>query len=181
MIPTHKVHKEWHPLLVNLHLDKLKRLQQEELAHQHHYPRGERILYSLFYPISRYKCIILRKRVSNPMYESVMDRMQRYIDDNHGVLHLPCAFTSGLIPEDHDEAWREWTQRMVAYISKVNPCIWIFEKGTTKYIPYISNPLMVKDYDKETIKHMPTHPNTNYIITPSDDKEFYFHKFFNKN
>lgn len=66
----------------------------------------------------------------------------------------------------HLQYWRPFMQKVVRFISKKNPTIWVlWGKKAQQMIPYISNGFMVKGYTKETIKKIPENPEYNYILT----------------
>lgn len=67
----------------------------------------------------------------------------------------------------HLKYWEEFTKMVISYISVTQPCIWLlWGKKAEKFIPYINqNPFFVKNYDKETIKSIPSNEDWNYILT----------------
>lgn len=65
----------------------------------------------------------------------------------------------------HLKYWEYFTQRVVSYISVKQPCIWLlWGQKAQKFKSYISNPFSVKDYDRETIKQIPSNSDWNYIL-----------------
>lgn len=76
----------------------------------------------------------------------------------------------------HLKYWEEFTKIVISYISVTQPCIWLlWGKKAEKFIPYINqNPFFVKNYDKETIKSIPSNEDWNYILTaPHPAAEIY--------
>lgn len=65
----------------------------------------------------------------------------------------------------HIKYWKEFTEAVVSYISEQKPCIWmLLGKHALSHVGKIKNPLIVRGYDKETIKEIPVDPLINYII-----------------
>lgn len=67
----------------------------------------------------------------------------------------------------HLKYWEEFTKRVISHISTTQPCIWLlWGKKAEKFIPFINkNPFFVKNYDKETIKSIPSNEDWNYILS----------------
>jgi len=86
---------------------------------------------------------------------------------DQGVFLLNAALTCEIGNSgSHLEYWRLFTQRIVDYISQVNPCIWIlWGKNADGFKQHIVNRVVVDMYNKETIDSLPIAPNLNYILT----------------
>lgn len=101
-----------------------------------------------------------------------------------GVLLLNTALTveTGR-PGSHLNVWREWTQRVISFLSKKNPCIWLlWGKNAQSFIPYINHQFQVKGYNTETIKKVPASTDFNYTLTATNPEinaaEFYGNNHF---
>lgn len=68
----------------------------------------------------------------------------------------------------HLNYWKEFTQKVVFFLSSNNPCIWVLWGAKAQaFIPYInnSNIIDVRGYDRETIEEIPSSDDINYLLT----------------
>lgn len=86
---------------------------------------------------------------------------------DQGVLLLNTALTveTGKAGS-HLKYWENFTNKVINYISSAQPCIWILWGAKAQsFAKSIRNPVMVRGYDKETIKNIPIQDGANYVLT----------------
>lgn len=84
-----------------------------------------------------------------------------------GVFMLNASLTVETGNPGSDRAiWRDFTERVVQHISFYNPCIWVLWGTTANSFHTLMNlnPFYVKNYDRETIKNIPSNTEWNYIL-----------------
>lgn len=66
----------------------------------------------------------------------------------------------------HLKYWKDFTTKVISFISSVNPCIWVmWGKKAQKFIPYIQgNNMFVDKYDREMIGQLPLKNRANFIF-----------------
>ena len=75
----------------------------------------------------------------------------------------------------HAKYWREFTETVVSFISSENPCVWmLWGSDPLSYNIKISNSLLVKEYDRETIEEIPIDSQLNYVIPGSHPAASFF-------
>ena len=75
----------------------------------------------------------------------------------------------------HSFYWKNFTQSIIKFLSKENPCIWILlGKNAQEFKQCIYNPFIVKGYDKNTIEELPLKLDSNYVLeAPHPEAEDY--------
>lgn len=100
---------------------------------------------------------------------------------NQGVFLLNTALTVETgNAGSHMAQWKEFTETVIKFISRENPCLWmLWGQHALSYRTIIKNPLIVKGYDRETIEEIPIDSTINYIIpgNPPITREFEDKKF----
>jgi uracil-DNA glycosylase len=83
-----------------------------------------------------------------------------------GVFLLNTALTVDTEGGNHALEWKEFTEKVIAFISQENPCIWMLW-GTYAHAfgNYILNPLEVEKYDDELMEDIPVDPLLNYTVS----------------
>lgn len=89
--------------------------------------------------------------------------------ENQGVMLLNTALTvESSKPGSHLYSWKEFTKKVIHFISSNQPTIWFLWGAKAKaYLPYIREPYIVDKYDESTIKDIPILPSKNYVFTAS--------------
>ena len=65
----------------------------------------------------------------------------------------------------HRRYWKDFTEMVISFISHENPCVWmLWGRESLSYSSRITNPLIVKGYDRDSIEDIPVDPKINYII-----------------
>jgi uracil-DNA glycosylase len=84
-----------------------------------------------------------------------------------GVFLLNTALTvESAKPGSHLAYWQRFTQQVISFIGRKNPCIWfLWGAKAQAFIPHIGQQVQVKGYDLETIKEIPLYAETNYVFT----------------
>ena len=75
----------------------------------------------------------------------------------------------------HLNNWRSFTERVIKYISRVQPCIWLlWGKNAQSFSSSIYNKFIIDKYDRDMIEHLPTDRQLNYVLNAAHpaSKEF---------
>jgi uracil-DNA glycosylase len=98
------------------------------------------------------------------MQEEGWNKLEHW--EQQGIFLLNTALTVETGGGSHALEWKEFTERVIAFISQDNPCIWMLW-GTYAHAfgNYIINPLEVEKYDDELMKNIPIDPLLNYTIS----------------
>lgn len=86
---------------------------------------------------------------------------------NQGVFLLNTALTvEAGTPGSHVAYWEYFTQRVVEFIARQNPCVWmLWGAKAQRFQVYLRDRFPVKGYTKELIEDIPASPYNNYILT----------------
>lgn len=93
-----------------------------------------------------------------------------------GILLLNTALTVEAGKKgSHIEYWREFIIKTIKYLSYDKGLVWLlWGKEAQKFKTYIHNPMVVKGYDRQSIKYIPSDPILNYILeSPHPASEAY--------
>ena len=82
-----------------------------------------------------------------------------------GIFLLNTALTVETDGASHSDEWRHFTERVVAFISKEKPCVWmLWGRAKDKWL-FIDNSFVMDQYSRENIEHIPVDPEYNYVVT----------------
>lgn len=81
------------------------------------------------------------------------------------LLNLNLTTTIGGPDDEHQAAWRRFTQRVIYLISKRNPCIWMYWGGLEREASVFGNMMYATGYTRDNIDDIPNFPDFNYIFT----------------
>tara|TARA_R110000851_G_scaffold97156_2_gene210676 strand:+ start:8842 stop:9558 length:717 start_codon:yes stop_codon:yes gene_type:complete len=95
----------------------------------------------------------------------------------------------------HTKHWRDFTEAVVSFISKSQPCIWLmWGRSPASYKDRVQNAFSLRGYDRENIEEIPVDPKLNYIsegfhpvVTKAESREtfsengfYYTNRILNK-
>jgi uracil-DNA glycosylase len=85
--------------------------------------------------------------------------------ENQGVFLLNTSLTVETgNAGSHTEHWRSFTEAIVSFISKSQPCIWLlWGINSASYKGRIQNGFSLRGYNKKNIEEIPMDPKLNYI------------------
>jgi uracil DNA glycosylase len=151
------IHYSWQPLLREFNTKEFLYFKNEVLPQEKYYPEASEVFRVFSMPLSEIKMVTLLNHV-------LISNNERGMEE--GLFNLPLALTEG-VSQDHSEYWEPFIKKVVYFIAKNHPCIWLLP--TTKAQRFSAN-LPVKTiynvlkYDDETIQHIPINVNYNYVF-----------------
>ena len=153
-----KVHHSWVPLGREFNTEAFLTFKNEILPREKYYPEADKVFRVFSMPLSEIKVVnvVNFTPVSDEIYEL----------SKEGVFVLPIALTEG-VSHDHSEYWLPFITKVIYYIAKNNPCIWLFP--SIKAHRFAAN-LPVKTifnvlgYTDETIQQIPINADYNYVF-----------------
>ena len=135
------------------------------------YPKpGDAVGYAFAKPLLMKNPVSLRnieQEVRNSGQINNSDEIDLFAWVDQGVFLLNTALTveTGKAGS-HLKYWESFTKRVIAYIAKENPCIWVLWGAKAQnFKSLIPNQLLVKGYNRDTIKDIPYNNSYNYILT----------------
>lgn len=152
------IHYSWVPLGREFNTDAFLTFKNEILPREKYYPEADKVFRVFSMPLSDIK--VVRIIDFTPKTE------EAYSLSKEGVFILPLALTEG-VSQNHSEYWEPFIIKVVYYIAKNNPCIWLFP--TIKAHRFAAN-LPVKtifnvlEYTDETIHQIPINADYNYVF-----------------
>ena len=103
------------------------------------------------------------------------DRLGHWREQGVFLLNTALSVETGSAGS-HLEYWRAFTEKVVTFIARENPCVWmLWGRKARSFMPRITNsPFRVKGYDDQTIEKIPANPEWNYILeAPHPAAELY--------
>ena len=149
------IHNSWEPVLRELNTDAFLYFKNEVLPKEKYYPEADKVFRVFSTPVYDIKVVVVGPW-KHPNIRT----------DNYGVFWLPLSLTQGA-ENDHNEYWEPFIKKVIFFIAKSNPCIWVMP--TTKSQSFTAN-LPVKSifnvirYDDETINQIPLSVDYNYVF-----------------
>lgn len=151
------IHYSWQPLLREFNTSEFLYFKNEVLPQEKYYPEASKVFRVFSIPLSEITVVILLNYIPNYFADNTVKK---------GVFNLPISLTEG-ISQDHSEYWEPFLKKVIYFIAKNHPCIWLMP--TVKAQRFSAN-LPVKTiynvlkYDDETIQHIPLNVNYNYVF-----------------
>ena len=150
------IHHSWAPLLSEFNTDAFLYFKNEVIPREKYYPEADKVFRVFSMPVSEIKMVVIGSW-KHPNIRKL---------EKQGLFWLPISLTSG-VDVDHTEYWEPFIKKVVYFIAKSNPTIWLLP--TTKAQRFSAN-LPVKSifnvlrYDDETIHHIPINVDYNYVF-----------------
>lgn len=166
MNPLNKVHEDWNKIIYShMFKEPINTLFEKILPNSSYYPKSEDILQMFKMPIKDIKVVIVQTD-THLMYNKI-DYSEL---EQQGVFILYNTLTASH-ESNHCLYWEDLLKAVISYISKIQPCIWIFTTPiTAKFISSIDKKFSVMGYDQNTIEKIPINPDFNYVFTMPNQK-----------
>ena len=152
-----KIHFSWKPLKTEFNTETFLYFKNNILTSEKYYPEADKVFRVFSLPISEIKVVILGGE-----NKDIDEKLEK-----QGVFFLPLALTRGA-DIDHREYWEPFIKKVIFFISKSTPNIWIStSKEAERFLIVLPRKTVmnVKGYDDETIKLIPLNPSFNYVFT----------------
>ena len=151
-----QIHHSWKPLLSEFNTDAFLYFKNELLPKEKYYPEADKVFRVFSMPVSDIKIVVIGTW-KHPNCRKL---------EEQGLFWLPTSLTSG-VDMDHSEYWAPFIKKVIYFIAKSNPCIWVLP--TTKSQSYTANLpaktiFNVMRYDDETIHQIPINVDYNYVF-----------------
>ncbi len=188
-------HPDWKPILKCLSRDLMVRFRTEILPVSSHQPSYCDIYRVFQMPPKSIKVVILGEEPCNvygaanglayanrrymsseleTIYASISKGDERLTEswkelihwETQGVFLLNMSLTVETgEPESHKKWWKDFTQEVIRFIAKVNPCVWLIWGDSLQYFErFIDRPLRLDKYNEETLSFVPKDRDINYIF-----------------
>lgn len=187
------IHKSWRPILNHLYRDPLKKLFNEILTEISYQPSRNNIFRVFRKPVKDIKVVILKEAPypipignglaygvdkntsipvelnlllveSNAQERGSLTSLEYWEEQGVFLLHTSLTTETGHL-NNHRLFWEDFIKKVIQFISKEQPCIWlVWGEYNACYIQFILKPFFVKNYDKVTIKMIPSNEDWNYIL-----------------
>jgi uracil DNA glycosylase len=150
------IHYSWKPLLREFNTDAFLYFKNEVLPKEKYYPEADKVFRVFSMPVSAIKIVVIGSW-KHPNIREI---------EKQGLFWLPVSLTQG-VDVDHTEYWEPFIKKVVYFISKSNPTIWIMP--TTEAQRFTAN-LPVKSifnvlrYDDSLINQIPINVDYNYVF-----------------
>ncbi len=182
---TQSIHKSWFPVvLAEFNKEPLTMLKNKILPNISFQPLKEDIFNVFSMSVNDVKVVILGQDyysslfiegVRNIPLQNIYQELNNEGIKPRGVEGWPFQgvflLHTALTVEDgkagsHTEYWKDFSKRIISYLSEKNPCIWIlWGKKAIDFMPNIKNFIHVQDYDRDTIQDIPISDYYNYVFT----------------
>lgn len=148
------IHYSWKPLLSEFNTDAFLYFKNELLPKEKYYPEADEVFRVFSMPVSEIKVVLIAREEASSIVQE-------------GLFFLKMSLTYGASNTDHSEYWEPFIKKVIYFIARSNPCIWLMP--TTKSQGYTANLpaktiFNVMKYDDETIHQIPLNVDYNYVF-----------------
>ena len=150
------IHYSWKPVLSEFNTDAFLYFKNEILPREKYYPETDKVFRVFSMPVSDIKVVVLGQW-KHPNIRPL---------ELQGIFWLPISLTQGA-ETDHTEYWEPFIKKVVYFIAKSNPTLWILP--TIEAQRFAAN-LPVKTifnvlgYDDQTMHQIPLNVDYNYVF-----------------
>lgn len=150
------IHCSWKPILSELNTDAFLYFKNEILPKEKYYPEADKVFRVFSMPVSEIKMVVIGSW-KHPNIRKL---------EEQGLFWLKTSLTTG-VDVDHTEYWEPFIKKVVYFISKSNPTLWLLP--TIEAQRFAANlPVRtifnVLKYDDQTIHQIPINVDYNYVF-----------------
>ena len=150
------IHYSWKPVLSEFNTDAFLYFKNEILPKEKYYPEADKVFRVFSMPVSDIKIVVLGQW-KHPNIRPL---------EAQGIFWLPISLTQGA-ETDHTEYWEPFIKKVVYFIAKSNPTLWILPtieaQRFTANLP-VKTIFNVLGYDDFTIHQIPLNVDYNYVF-----------------